>query len=102
MWEDLKFIDTQIEKPGHGIQQQFKHRLTVRNCVIIYRYQYVDLRIAYCVLCCMLYWTVLIREESTNERYYDTVKDLLLLNIVSQKDEKPHTAGLNDTVTAHI
>ena len=44
-----------MEKPGHGMQQQFKHRLTVRNCVIIYHYQYVDLRIAYCVLCRMLY-----------------------------------------------
>ena len=42
----------------------------------------------------------IIREESTNERYCDTVKDLLLLNTVSQKDEKPHTAELNDTVTA--
>ena len=46
------------------MQQQFKHRLTVRNCVIIYHYQYVDLRIAYCVLCCMLYWTVLLERRA--------------------------------------
>ena len=27
----------------------------------------------------------------------NTVKDLLLPNTVSQKDEKPHTVGLDDT-----
>ena len=54
------------------------------------------------VLCCMFYWTALIREESANEWHCNTMKDLLLLNTVSQKDEKPHTAGLDDTVTAHI
>ena len=51
----------------------------------------------------MFYWTVLIREESANERYCNTMmKDLVLPNTVSQKDKKPHTAGLDDTVTAHI
>ena len=30
------------------------------------------------------------------------MKDLLLPNIVSQKDEKPHTAGLNDRAILHI
>ena len=33
--------------------------------------------------------------------YWITVKDLLP-NTVSQKDEKPHTAGLDDTVIPHI
>ena len=28
---------------------------------------------------------------------YNAVKDLLLPNTVNQKDEKPHTAGLDDT-----
>ena len=38
-----------------------------------------------------------IRQERPNERYRNTVKDLLLPNTVRQKDEKPHTAGLDDT-----
>ena len=54
------------------------------------------------VLCCMFYSTVLIREESANERYCNTMKDLLLLDTVSQKDEKLCTAGPDDTVTTHI
>ena len=43
-----------------------------------------------------------IRQERPNERYCNTVKDLLLPNTVNQKDEKPHTAGLDDTVIPHI
>ena len=31
-----------------------------------------------------------IRQESANEWYCNTVKDLLLQNTVNQKDEKPH------------
>ena len=31
-----------------------------------------------------------------------TVNDLLLLNTVNEKDEKPHTAGLDDTAILHI
>ena len=34
--------------------------------------------------------------------YGNTVKDLLLSNTVAQKDEKPHTAGQDDTVKPHI
>jgi len=30
------------------------------------------------------------------------VKDLLLLNTVSQKGEKPHSAGLDDSAIPHI
>ena len=30
------------------------------------------------------------------------MKNLLLLNTVSQKDEKPHTVGLNDTSILHL
>ena len=43
-----------------------------------------------------------IREERPNERYRNSVKDLLLPNIVGQKDEKPHTAGLGDNAIPHI
>ena len=43
-----------------------------------------------------------IRQERPNEQYRNTVKDLLLPNTVSQKDEKPHTAGLDDTAIPHI
>ena len=43
-----------------------------------------------------------IRQERPNERYRNTVKDLLLPNTVTQKDEKPHTAGLDDTAIPHI
>ena len=43
-----------------------------------------------------------IRQESKNKWYRNTVKDLLLPNTVNQKDEKPYTAGLNDTAIAHI
>ena len=43
-----------------------------------------------------------IRQERPNEQYHNTVMDLLLPNTVSQKDEKPHTAGLDDTAIPHI
>ena len=36
-WEDLELICTSIEKPGHWMSYQFHHRVTVRNCVFIYR-----------------------------------------------------------------
>ena len=42
------------------------------------------------------------RQEGPNEQYCNTVKDLLLPNTVSQKDEKPHTEGLDDTAIPHI
>ena len=32
----------------------------------------------------------------------NTVKDLFLPNTVSQKDEKPHTTGLDNTVIPHV
>ena len=43
-----------------------------------------------------------IRQERPNERYRNTVKDLLLANTVSQKDQKLHTAVLNDIAIPHI
>ena len=43
-----------------------------------------------------------IGQERPNERYRNTAKDLLLPNTVSQKDEKPHTAGLDDTAIPPI
>ena len=36
-WEDLELIGTTIEKPGHWMSYQFHHRVTVRNCLFIYR-----------------------------------------------------------------
>ena len=42
------------------------------------------------------------REERANEPYCNTVKDLLLPNTVSQNDEKPHTAGIDDTAIPHV
>ena len=43
-----------------------------------------------------------IRQERPNERYRNTKKDLILRSTVSQKDEKPHTAGLDDTAIPDI
>ena len=43
-----------------------------------------------------------IGQESANERYCSTVKDLLLPNSVSQKGEKPNTAGLDDTAIPFV
>ena len=43
-----------------------------------------------------------IRKGSANKWYRNTVKDLLLPNTVNQKDEKPYTAGLDDTAIPHI
>ena len=41
-----------------------------------------------------------IRQEGASEWYLNTVKDLT--NAVSRKDEKLHTAGLDDTAKPHI
>ena len=43
-----------------------------------------------------------IRQERQGEQYRNTVKDLLLPNTVKQKDEKPQSAGLDDTAIPHI
>ena len=43
-----------------------------------------------------------IRQERPNERYRNTKKDLILRSTLSQKDEKPHTAGLDDTAIPDI
>ena len=37
-WEDIKLIGTTIKKPGHWMSHQFHHRVTVRNCIFIYRW----------------------------------------------------------------
>ena len=52
---------------------------------------------SYCVLFCVLY-----RKESANKRYRNTVNNLILPNTVSQNDEKPHTAELDDTAISHV
>ena len=71
--------------------------------MFIYRNLYSLLIDLYSLLCFVLH-TVLtcMRQESSNEWYRNTVKGLLLLNTVSQKDEKLHTIGLDDTVTKHV
>ena len=52
---------------------------------------------SYCVLFCVLY-----RKESANKRYRNTVNNLISPNTVSQNDEKPHTAELDDTQIPHV
>ena len=52
---------------------------------------------SYCVLFCVLY-----RKESANKPYRNSVNNLISLispNTVSQNDEKPHTAELDDKRT---
>ena len=44
---------------------------------------------------------IFVREESTNEQCHNTMKHLLQ-STVSQKDEKPQNAGLDDTAIPHI
>ena len=47
----------------------------------------------FCVSWCLLYWPVLDRRAQMNCTA-KTVEDPFLLNTLSQKDEKLHTAGL--------
>ena len=57
-----------------------------------------DLQIlTFIVLFCVLY-----RKESANKRYRNTVNNLISPNSVSQNDEKPHTAELDDTAIPHV
>ena len=70
---------------------QFHHRVTVRNCVFIYSLKSKVFQLL-----------TYIRLERPNEQYRNAVKNLLLPNTVNQKDEKPHTAGLDDTAIPHI
>ena len=59
---------------------------------------FIDLYImSYCVLICVLY-----RKESANKRYRNSVNNLILPYTVSQNDEKPHTAELDDTSIPHV
>ena len=51
---------------------------------------------SYCVLFYVLY-----RKESANKRC-NTVNNLISPNTVSQNDEKPHTAELDDTAIPHV
>ena len=71
---------SKIRKHDHCMQQQSHCRLTARNCVIIHHTY---------LLC--------IGQGSTNDWCHNTMKDLLLLNTVSQKDEKLHTVGPDNT-----
>ena len=52
---------------------------------------------SYCVLFYLLY-----RKESENKWHRNTVNNLISPNTVSQNDEKPHTAELDDTATPHV
>ena len=52
---------------------------------------------SYFVLFCVLY-----RKESANKRYRNTVNSLISPHTVSQNDEKPHTADLDDTAIPHV
>ena len=81
-----RLTGTKIEKRGYCIQQ-LQNRVNHVPCLLCFVLQVV--------LSC-------IRQESANKRYRSTMKDLLLPNSVSQSDEKPHTAGLDDTAIPHI
>ena len=73
------------------------------SSVFIYLYLYSLLVDLYSLL--FYFATVLtcMRHQSTNERHYNTVKDFRLPSTVSQKDEKLHTAGLDDyTAIPHV
>ena len=52
---------------------------------------------SYCVLFYLLY-----RKESEKKWHRNTVNNLISPNAVSQNDEKPHTAELDDTATPHV
>ena len=52
---------------------------------------------SYCVLFCVLY-----RKENANKRYRNTLNNLISPNIVSQNDEKSHTAEPDDTAILHV
>ena len=45
---------------------------------------------------------ILYRNERANKRYRNTVNNLISPNTVSQNDEKPHTAELDDTAIPHV
>ena len=111
---------TQIEKPGKVTWDEslsldattvtlwYYQPLTVTkwstNGVIIYRHvsrllilTFIDLYVSYYVLFCILY-----QKENTNKWYHNTVNNLISPNTVSQNDEKPHTAELDDTAIPHV
>ena len=67
------------------------------NGVIIYRYVSRLLNINFFVLFCVLYW-----KESANKRYRNIVNNPISPNTVSQNDEIPHTAELDDTAILHV
>ena len=73
-------------------------RLNFRNYVIILP---LFLKALYCVLLLHIVLTF-ITGKRANGQYQNTVKDLLLQNTVNKKNEKSHTAGLNDTAIPHI
>ena len=50
---------------------------------------------------CVLLW-IWYRKEGANKRYRNTVNNLILPNTVSQNDEKPHTAELDDTAIPYV
>ena len=106
---------TQIEKPGKVTWDEslsldattvtlwYYQPLTVTkwstNGVIIYRHvsrllilTFIDL---YVLLCFVLHIV-------SKKRYRNTVNNLISPNTVSQNDEKPHTAELDDTAIPHV
>ena len=53
---------------------------------------------SYCVLLnCILYW-----KESANKRYCNNVNNVISPNTISQNDEKPHAAEVDDIATLHV
>ena len=63
---------------------------------------YFTIWLTHFTMFCVAQCTDLFTQESTNKWYCNTMKDLLLPNTVSKKDEKLHTTGSDDTVMPHI
>ena len=84
-----RLAGTKIQKRGHCLQQQSQSQNRVNHVL--------------CLLCFVLHVRLTcVKQKSANERYRSNMKDILLPNTVSQKDEKPYTAGLDDTLIPHI
>ena len=86
--------------PSHYKKKMPDHYKKTANQTCVYYCSHIMITFInlYSFLCFVLHIVLTcIRQESPNERYCNTMKDLPLLNAISQKDEKPYTAGLDDT-----
>lgn len=101
-WEDLEFIGTTIIKFRSLVAISISLEIYCQKIVQSFTSYFQRLKkltfINLFSLPCFGLYIVLtsIIQESTNWRYRINVEDLLLTNtIITQKDKKPHTAGLD-------